>query len=64
MVDEQRFQSIGSSKFLLVPYPFMKVYNLDKYVYLCEIKNNGKQIVFTRMKKDDKEKKAIKNKNE
>ena len=54
MVDEHRLKKIGDSKFLLIPYEFIKVYNLDKYVYYCEIKNNGKEIVFSRMREDEK----------
>ena len=54
MVDEHRLKKIGDSKFLLIPYEFIKVYDLDKYVYYCEIKNNGKEIVFSRMREDEK----------
>jgi len=53
MVDEHRLKKIGDSKFLLIPYEFIKVYDLDKYVYYCDIKNNGKEIIFSRMREDE-----------
>jgi len=53
MVNEHKLKKIGDSKFLLVPFEFVKVYDLDKFIYLCEVENNGKRIVFSRMREDD-----------
>lgn len=53
MVEEHRLKKIGDSKFLLIPYEFVRVYDLDKYVYLCEVKEDGKQIIFSRMRPDE-----------
>ena len=52
-MDEHRLKKIGDSKFLLIPYEFIKVYDLDKYVYLCEVGSDGKTITFSRMRKDE-----------
>jgi len=53
MVDEHRLKKIGDSKFLLIPNHFIKSFGLDRYVYLCEVKNNGRQIMFSRMREDE-----------
>ena len=52
MADEHRLKQIGDSKWLLIPSEFIKVYELDKYVYLCEVSRDGKTIIFRRMRED------------
>ena len=53
MVEEHRLKQIGDSKFLLVPHEYIKVFNLNEYVYLCEVLNDGKTITYKRMRKKD-----------
>jgi len=52
-MEESRLKKIGDSKWFLVPYEFVKVYELDNYVYLCEVTKDGKTITFRRMRKDE-----------
>ena len=49
-----RIKSIGGSKFIRVPSEFIKVYNLDKYVYYVEVSKDGKTIIYRRMRKDER----------
>lgn len=50
---ENRLIKIGGSNFLLVPSHFIKVYNLGDYVYLCEVQDDGKTLIYRRMRKDE-----------
>ena len=52
MVSEHKLKKIGDSKFFLIPNEFIKVYKLDKYIYLCEVSSDGRTITFRRMRKD------------
>ncbi len=51
MINEHRLKEIGSSHFLIVPHEFIKVFNLNKYVYFCEVSRDGKTITYRRMRK-------------
>ena len=53
MVNEHRLKEIGTSKFFLVPCEYIKVFNLDNFVYLCEVSKDGKTITYRRMRKDE-----------
>lgn len=50
MVDEHRLKKIGDSKFLLIPFEYVKVHELDKYVYFMEVSKDGKTITYKRMR--------------
>jgi len=53
MVREHRLKKVGDSKFLLIPSEYIKIYELDKYVWYLEVSKDGKQIKFLRMRKDE-----------
>ena len=52
LVNEHKLKDIGSSKFFLVPHEFIKVYDLNKYIYHCEVSKDGKTITYRRMRED------------
>ena len=52
-MEEHRLKKIGDSKWLLIPYEFIKVHELDKYIWHLEVSKDGKQILFSRMRKDE-----------
>jgi len=53
MVDEHRLKKVGTSKWLLIPWKYIEVYDLDKYVYHLEVSKDGKKIIFSRMREDE-----------
>ena len=57
MVIQCKIKKIGTSKHLLVPFQLIRKYNLDKYIYLPEIEDDGRQIIFKRMKAIEEEQK-------
>ena len=50
MVEEFKLTKIGGSKHLRVPHEFIKVYELDNYIYMCEVSKDGKTITYRRMR--------------
>ncbi len=52
-MEEHRIKKVGTSKWLLIPYEYIKIHNLDNYIYNLEVSKDGKRILFSRMRKDE-----------
>ena len=57
MLNECSIKKIGTSKHLRVPFQLLREYKLDRYVYLVEVQNDGKTIIYRRMREKEEDKK-------
>ena len=53
---ETELKKIGGSQFLIVPNSYIEVFNLDNYEYEVKVEDDGKAIIYKRVrKKKDKQ---------
>ena len=50
---EIKLIKIGGSHYAIIPSEFIKVYELTKYLYYCEVSPDGKTITYKRMREDE-----------
>jgi antitoxin component of MazEF toxin-antitoxin module len=48
-----KITKIGGSNYIIVPSEFVKVYNLNKYIYNIEVSLDGKTLVYKQVSEDN-----------